>query len=83
MKINNINSVFELILTSYTAGVTTTSTARLVKHTTSQWPNIQKDCEVLSEVYDIAIQARAGLNEEVYKFVKRVLASLENLYQNQ
>ena len=83
MKINNINSVFELILTSYTAGVTTASAARLVKHTTAEWPNIQRDSDVLSEVYDIAIQARAGLNEDVYKFVKRVLASLEDLYQNQ
>ena len=88
MKINDINSVFALILTSYEAGVTSISTARMVKYTATDKLVAFSDYhipddEVLAEVYSLALEVRNGLNEDAYRFFKRVLASLEDLDQNQ
>ena len=95
MRINKINTVRKLILTSYDAGVSASNTAKLVKHTTDHEVLCEyyfreknhyktwESSEVLDDVFRVSIDARSGLNEKTYKFVKRVLASLENLYQNQ
>tara|TARA_Y100000385_G_scaffold179365_1_gene185345 strand:- start:228 stop:467 length:240 start_codon:yes stop_codon:yes gene_type:complete len=79
MKITKINTVYNLIKTSYAAGVSASNTAKLVKHTTDDW----EPSEVLDYVSFVSIEAKNWWGEKEHKFVKRVLASLENLYQNQ
>ena len=68
-----IDSTLTIITNCYGAGVTTTSTARLLSfmgdHTHMQ--------DLLAAVYVDALNCKAGLNDDVYKFAKAVLVKLE------
>ena len=68
-----MDSTLAIITNCYTACVTPTSTARLLTHL-ADYTHVQ---ELLAAVYMDALQCKAGLNDEVYKFAKVVLIRLE------
>ena len=67
------DTTLAVITNCYGAGVTTTSTARLLTHL-ADYTHVQ---DLLAAVYVDSIQCKAGLNDDVYKFAKAVLAKLE------